>query len=232
VGGGSMIAFVGNETSDIMLYLAITLKQQKRRVLILDEMRCETISCFLVDGNTTDQYKSEDVKKSIEQHREIDYLSGYKFSSFDSSCLEKLKEEYDDIFLRVGRDYDETWTSHCKSLLFLSDLQKDSIENLKMISEIRQPDIILLRNIISCKIKPKYVFMQLRKKEKETKMILVPYRNKDRRYQIENQYNNRARFNKLSSKLRRGILEILYFLVPELEKKEIKKAFEVAGKGI
>ncbi|WP_312369802.1 hypothetical protein [Lachnoclostridium sp.] len=227
-----MIAFVGNETSDIMLYLAITLKQQKRRVLILDEMRRETIPCFLEDGYATDQYKYEDVKKSIEQHREIDYLFGYKLSSFDSSCFEKLKEEYDDIFLRVEREYDETWVSHCKSMLFLSDLQKDSVEYLKIISEIRQPDIILLRNIINCKIKPKYVLRQLRKKEKQTKIILVPYRKKDRRYQIENQYNHMVRFNKLSSKLRRGILEILYFLVPELEKKEIKKAFEVAGKGI
>ncbi|ABX41222.1 hypothetical protein [Lachnoclostridium phytofermentans] len=225
-----MIAFVGNESSDIMLYLAITLKQQNRRVLILDETKRETIPCFLEEGNTTDQY--EVVKNSIEQHREIDYLSGHRFSSFDASCLEKLKEDYDDIFLRVERNYDETWTAHCKSILFLSDLQKDSIEYLKIISEIRQPDIIMLRNIINCKIKPKYVLLQLRKKEKETKVILVPYRNKDRRYQIENQYNNRVRFNQLSSKLRRGILEILCFLVPELDKRKIKKAFEVAGKGI
>lgn len=227
-----MIAFVGNETSDIMLYLAITLKHQKRRVLILDETRRESIPSFLENGITTVQYKFEDVKKSIEEHREIDYLFGYKLSFFDIGCLEKLKEEYDDIFLRVQRDYDETWTSHCKSMLFLTDLQEDSIEYLKIVSEIRQPDIILLRNIINCKIKPKYVLKQLRMKEKETKVILVPYRNKDRRHQIENQYNHRVRFNKLSSKLRRGILEILYFLVPELEKKEIKKAFEVAGKGI
>lgn len=75
-----MIAFVGNETSDIMLYLAITLKQQKRRVLILDETRRESIPSFLENGSTTVQYKFEDVKKSIEEHREIDYLFGYKLS--------------------------------------------------------------------------------------------------------------------------------------------------------
>lgn len=226
-----MIAFVGNEVSDIMLYLARTLKQRNRRVLILDETRHESIPSFAEKENIVEKYQFEDIKNRIEQHREIDYLLGCKFSTFETNCLDKLKVEYDNIFLRVVRDYDEIWISHCELMIFLSDIQKDSIDYLKMISEIKQPDIIVLRNIISCKIKPNYVLRQLRKKEKETKIILIPYQNKDRRYQIENQYNHRVRFTKLSSKLRRGILEILYYLVPENDKKEIKKAFEVAGKG-
>lgn len=226
-----MIAFVGNDVSDIMLYLARSLKQRDRRVLILDETRRETIPSYVEKDTVADINKFEDIQNKIEQHREIDYLLGYKISAFNSNCLEKLKVEYDDIFLRVPRDYDKVWTTYCDLVIFLSDIQKDSVEYLITISEIRQPDIIVLRNIINCKIKPNYVLRQLKKKEKETKVILIPYRNKDRRYQIENQYNHRVRFTKLSSKLRRGILEILYFLVPEIDKKEMKKAFEVAGKG-
>ncbi len=225
-----MIAFIGNEVSDIMLYLAITLKEQRRRVLIIEETSHETIS-FDMENLTTSQYKFEDIRKRIEQHREIDYLFGYKFSAFDTGCLEKLEEEYHDLFLRAARDCDSAWVKHCKSMFFLSDLQKDSIEYLKAISEIRQPDIILLRDIVNCKINPSYVLRQLEKKESETKIIFVPFRNRDRRYQIENQYSHTVRFIKLSSKLRRGVLEILYFLVPELGRKEIMRVFEVAGKG-
>lgn len=226
-----MIAFVGNEVSDIMLYLARTLKQWNRKVLILDESKDETIPCDTTDEKITENYSYEDIKNRIEQHREIDYLFGAKLSTFDSNCLDKLKEEYDNIFLQVERNYDKTWISYCNSVLFLSNLQKDMIDQLKLISEIRQPDIILLRNIINCKIKPDYILRQISKREKETKVILVPFRNKDMRYQIENQYNQRIHFTNLSSKLRSGILEILLFLVPELDKKEIKRVFEVAGKG-
>lgn len=219
-----MIVLIGNESEDVTIYLATILRFLSVRVVVIEVEKNETIP-------STSSMSQESWKNQIEQHRGIDYLFGKEMIQILFEFQEDIRKEYDVILLRGNESVPTEWIIKCDKLICCMDFRKTELERLEEIALCRIPDVIMLRNIIPCKIKPNYILRPYRRGSTGVKIVLVPFQKKDLKYKLENEYHQRIRFSHLSRDLRKGILEIVEILVPELKKSERNRVYRGAGKG-
>ncbi|WP_010250314.1 hypothetical protein [Acetivibrio cellulolyticus] len=240
------IGFAGSYKCDLLLYLARTVLAAGKKVAIVDA----------VDDDIWSYSVPVYLDNKIVTYSDVDIYLGCKTAEY----YEEIKfNNYDIVFVDFGFNKNmSNYMNQCDSVIMVTDIERSNVlklreyikafiasegfgrkytvntsEDGKESENKSQVDIIkIYRDVIGSKINTRYTDTLLDINEKLNVLMeyIVQFDEINYRCQIESQYNDRFRFDKLTKAYKVMLLEIIESCT-NLDRKSINKAFKKAERG-
>lgn len=211
-----IIAFVGIEKQDLLIYLASILYCMQYKVAIFDQSDKQLLQYCTA--------KSEGDFDRI-TYRGIEYV-------FSKSIKKEDYEPYDIILVDLGEWVTKENIGNFSKFYIVTDNSRYHVEkSIGLLLEIGKKTNVIFKNMCECKINKEYLVEDMKRKKitlgktYEVKFDLIDYE-----YEIRMQYEPYQEFKSLS----KGYENLLCSLIVEFTEVNIvtiKKAFKKARKG-
>lgn len=215
----NIIAYVGIDNSDNILYLSRILSKLDKKILIVDHSDTKAITYSIP------QLDGIDMKLDTVTYRKVD------FTQMDLS--ERIVKKYDIVLIDYGFSPRRKELGYCNRIVYVTDLYLHNTNKLYCMEDY---DIsiksLLIRNLLGIKISPESVAIQIEKNIPVENITLLSFNENDLVNSIINQYNQSFRFTNISRQLKSYLIREISSLYPEILKKDIVKAYQKARKGM
>lgn len=216
----NVVAYVGYESFDVILYQSRILQALGRKVLLVDYSETRALT------SSIPQVKGLDTVTNIMTYRRVDLTS--------LEITEKIIKDYDDILINCGFEKPNIDISIITKTIYVTDMFRYNLEKLKMIKyydDQASTKELLIREATDFKITPEVMIVNLEKDIPRDNISII-YRD-DRDYDncLLCHYNQEFRFKRISSILKTYLIQKTCTLCSNLSIKAIRKAYKSARKG-
>lgn len=219
----NVVAYIGIENTDNILYLSRILVKLGKKVLIVDHTEPHAFMYSFP--------KPEGISylQNFITYRKVDYTS--------MTVQKEVLEEYDDVLISYGFNAPlEEDIELCNRYIYVTDLYSYNHERIQSLStrhlELEQSHTaLLIKEAAEIKISPDRILEKMYQNI-PVKNISVLYRDeKDYSNSLSCHYNGVVRFKDISKQLKNHLLQEVINLHPEIEYKIIQNAYRQARKG-
>lgn len=216
----NVVAFIGIESFDIILYLSRILCQLGRNVLIADHTDQRALT------HSIPQMQGIDPETNIITYRHVDFTA-QRINSI-------LANQYDDILIDCGCNGIGFDPELITCIIYVTDLYGFHLVRISALDDYSHIGIkqkLLVREVVATKYTAEDIVNRINKRI-NSNMISVLYRD-DLDYQngVLCQNNQYFSFLRISRTFRKYLLREVYSLYPQLSKKQIKSAYYKSQKG-
>lgn len=215
-----IVAYVGYECFDIILYLSRILQKLERKVLVVDYSKTGALA------SSVGQIKGIDREIGIISYRGIDYTS----MMFD----EKIVELYDDIIINCGfsePNFNLPWIT---KTVFVTNMFKYNLERLNALrsyNELMIEKALLIKDAIDVKISPEIILGILEISVPKSEVSVLYRNDRDYEHSLICHYNQVFRLRGITRMLKLYLFQEIKGFCTDITGKQIKKAFHKASKG-
>jgi hypothetical protein len=216
----NVVAYVGCDCFDIILYLSRILQRLGKKVLIIDYSECGSIKYGMpsIDGL--------DSRRDIITYRKVDYTS----KKIDI----KEAEDYDDIIISCGFNTPLDLSS-CSHIVCVSDLFRFNQERLAalyrvIISSVKERSSLLIRNMIYSRTSG-ILCDSLTEAFDNCKVSFLYNDERDYENSLKCSFGGIIRFFKISKYLKSYLIKEIISLYPDTDMKKLRKVVKRAAKG-
>ena len=201
----NVVAFIGIDNFDNIIYLSRILTKLGKRVLILDHS--ETMSI----RHSIPQPKGLNCDKEIITYRQVD------FATIDFK--ENMKKEYDDILIYCGFHALEKNIAHCNRLVYVTDLYRYNYIRMPKPSMVYGNDKpfelgLLIKEATPIKITPEIISENIGIPFSPENISVLYHDEKDYANSLICQYNGSYIFSKISKQRKSYLMEEVRKLHP------------------
>lgn len=213
----NIIGYVGTENYEVILYLSRILDRLGKKVLMVDYSELEDLTiCIPVPSGL---YPEDDI---------ITYF-GVDFTKRDLDS--QLVNEYDDILINFGFRINNN-VSQCTQIVYVTDQQKFNIEKLAALPSIEiETSSLIIKDMVESKINEIYITDRLQKNIDLKNTYVFALDGVDMTYKILVQFNTLYEFKRISKAVKRYLLGTIKTLYPDINQKELKRAYKLAERG-
>lgn len=197
----SLVGFVGYECEDIGLYVAMIFHEMGKKIALVDRTEQEMLLEML-----------EVQKDKATWVRKTEYAG--IFITNQSVSL----SEFDYIIYLFGYRLLHPKLYECETVLMVTDCIPAHALLLGKMDSWNRRNFLVLRNLIPMKHTEKYLALLA---DCENGYCEIPYDERDIRMRGNLSYSNCGKLNRLSLGMKRGLVYILKFILPESDEKVI-----------
>lgn len=214
-----IIAFVGVDKYELILYLSRILYHLNKKVLLVDFSENEA----LLQSVTIPETLKED--PGYIDYRGIDFIQGQYFQW-------RMTKDYNFILIDMGFHNDNEIIKYCNKVIYVTDLQ---LHNLKRIKNPDSFDInnqyLIIKDVFECKIKPDFVLEQIDLNVYEHHVFILFQDSVDFKVKVLSQYDHSFTFGNLSKPIQCFLKDMTMVLVEGITEKQINTAYHKAERG-
>lgn len=227
-----IISFVGGDKYELERYLAELLCQLGYKVLLIDLSETKALSETLYDS---EGLGCEITVPCILEHKGIDFIPKFEdwqlYSEFINPYLYQMNHEYDYVIVDFGFLIGHSALSRSNLLFLITDMQKHNFSRVRLLfSGMELPKIIIIQDIVPCKVKAKDLLLEDISGMKN-QIHFLDYDVNDKSTRLLLQYTRTINLNKVSKKLRVVLFNALQTLLPDLTKKGFEQAMSATKRG-
>lgn len=216
----NIVAYIGHDSFDIILYLSRILNKLDHKVLLVDysETSALTYSIPRVDGI--------DTTNNTITFRHVDFTR----MPIDN----KIAGEYDDILIDCGFTIPTFNLSLLTKTVYVTDMFRFRLIRLKQINYYDVLPIkkeLLFRNVTEIKVSAPQMAALVGKQFKEDEINVLYFDEGDYDNAVVCHYNQTFPFVSISGTLKEYLLKMTKELIGDISDKQIKLAFKKARKG-
>ncbi len=213
----NIVAYIGVENFDYILYLARILSKLGRKVLILESSNSKALEYVFPSVNGIN------VNKEPITYRHLDYG---KFPLTDN-----IIKAYDDILISYGMNCEVS--QYCTCVTIVSDPFLHNLDTTKnMISQLLCKDkTVLIRNMISTNYGSKNISNELEGLIEKDKIDFVYLDESNLANAIRCVYEQSVVFVTINKELQSYLLKAAGRYYPNLKEKKLREAYKAARKG-
>jgi hypothetical protein len=213
----NIIAYVGIDNFDLILYQAGILSKLGKRVLVLDHSDTGGLSySFPVPLGL-------DIEKEQATFRQVDVGR--------VPLTAKLSSGYDDILIAYGYQKDIINYDLCNRFIGVSDLYLHNLSRMKKVLENINDYSLVIRDVVRIKISPENVIDLAGGTISRENADFIYFNENDVANALLCQYNQSYPFPGASRDIRKYLLKSTKKLYPEINEKAICQAYKKAQKG-
>lgn len=216
-----IVAYVGIDNFDVILYQASILSRMNQRVLVLE--LSET-------GKEGAISKLIPIPKGMEVNKELVTFRKIDFAMFFPS--EDIINRYDKVLISCG-NYVELLPSRVSKIIFVTDLFPYNMNAVKaMMKNVTfvKRAILVRNNVMSC-VNQELIFEEVEGLIDKEDINILDQDENDLFNAVLIHHGQHFQFNAISWKMKRYLLKETRKYCPEADKKTIKIAFNIAKKG-
>lgn len=233
--GNKMIAFLGADKYDILLYLSRILSRLNQKVLLVDYSENRALTYCIPTPQIRQEILMVRENSGIQMghscdcinYQGVDFLVEPKYS-----YLMKIKEKYDIILIDFGFQVYSKLLKECGQIYLCIDQQLHNIMQLKPIkqlgAEIESKCYLLFRQVYDCKISSMYLMEELDLEVAPERVFQYYQDSQDMKYCIDSQYNHSFQFAHISRGLKSCLLFVVRHLLPQVPEQQRKSAYRTA----
>lgn len=213
----NVIAYVGNNSFDIILYLSSVLQKLGRKVLIADYSELMALTCSIPAVSGIDIYMDFNCYMNVDFTRK--------------AVDEAIIAGYDDVLLDCGMGKPAFNTNLITKLVFVSDMFEFNLKRLSQIPFYDRLTIkkeLLVRQVADINISSEQIAAILNKNI--SKVELLYYDEADYLNALLCNYNKITSLAGISGRLRKYLLDELAQMVENTSARELKTAYNKARK--
>lgn len=216
----NIVAFVGYDSFDIILYLSRIFHNLDHKVLVADYSETSALTYSIP------KVKGIDAKVNRISYRGVDFTR--------MPLYEEVINEYDDILMDCGYRQPDFDLSVLTKVIFVTDIYRFRIKRLK---HIKRYDILpvkkelLIRGLTNIKISTDQMAALIGKQFKDDEIRLLNLNEWDYDNSVVCHYNQSFRFTRVSGTLKAYLLREAGELAGEITDKQLKQAYQKAKRG-
>jgi cellulose biosynthesis protein BcsQ len=227
-----IISFVGGDKYELERYLAELLCQLGYKVLLIDLSESKALSEALYD---TEGVGCEITIPCILEHKGIDFIPRFEdwqlYSEFINPYLYQMKHEYDYVIVDFGFLIGHSALARSSLLFLVTDMQKHNVSRIRLLlTGLLLPKIIVIQDIVPCKIRAKDLFLE-NIDEAKNQIHYLDYDMNDKCTRLLLQYTRTLNLKKVSKKVREVLYQALQVLIPEITKKGFEQVVSLKRGG-
>lgn len=220
-----IISFIGVDKYEIERYLAELLCQLGYKVLMIDLSESRALSEALYD---MEGLGCEITVPCILEHKGIDFIPRFEdwqlYSEFVNPYLYQMNHEYDYVIVDFGFLIGHSALSRSNLLFLVTDMQKHNFNRIRLLfSGMDLPKIIMIEDIVPCKIKAKNLMLEEISGVKN-QIHYLEYDVNDKSTRLLLQYTRTVALKKISKKVKEILFQALQTLTPDLTKMGFEQA--------
>lgn len=216
----NIVAYIGWESFDIILYLSRILLKLGHRVLLIDNSKERTLAdcmpCVL----------GIDTASNCITYRGVDFTT--------SHLNQELEFQYDDIFIHCGMSMPQCNGSNFTRLIITTNLLPsitNEIVRIGCFKEYENKLSLLIRDVIDTHLSAEDIRTRIGKYISENLIFMLYRDDSDYLAGLLCQVSQICRFHDISRPLKSYLLKEVQELSPQATIKQIKKAYRLARKG-
>lgn len=216
----NIVAYIGWESFDIILYLSRILLKLGHRVLLIDNSQERTLADCMpcVPGI--------DTASNCITYRGIDFTTRH--------LNQELEFQYDDIFIHCGMSMPQCYGSNLTRLIVTTNLLPsitNEIVRIGCLMEYEDKLSLLIRDVIDTHLVEEGIRTRIGKHIPESSIFMLYRDDSDYMAGLLCQANQICRFYDISSPFKNYLFKEVQELSPQVTIKQIKKAYRLARKG-
>ena len=216
----NIVAYVGQDSFDIILYMSRILQKLGKRVLIVDNSETGALS------ESIPQLKGIDVSSSLLTYRRVDFTT--------KVIDEKITDNYDEVLIDFGCNEPGIILSYISRVVYITtmfDFVIKKVSGVNFYDGLEASRSLLVREALEINIATEDIVEKL-DKGVLAKDVSVLYRD-DRDYEnsLICHCNQIFKFTKISTMLKTYLIGEIRILCPDVTEKHIKAAYTKAKKG-
>lgn len=218
----NIVAYIGIDNFDNILYLSRILTKLGKKVLVIDHSESMSLQYSIP------QPKGSNCKEEIITYRQVDFTS--------QSINPKMKEEYDDILIFYGFNKEEKDLAECTRMVFVTDLFRYNYHRIpdlscltKVGSKVEQD--LLIKDVATVKITPDIIIERIGLTIDKDHVQVLYRDDNDYTNSLLCHYNGSFSMKKISKQRKAYLLEEVKKLHPEITHNVMKTALRRARKG-
>jgi hypothetical protein len=216
----NIVAYIGYDSFDIILYLSRILQKLGRKVLIVDN---------------SDTYALTTSVPQMTNINSPDNIITYRRVDFTATVIdETMTEVYDDILIDCGFNVPRLKLSLVTRTVYVTSMFKNSIErlrNLDFFDEFPAKKALLIREAVNIKISPESMSALLDKGISKESITVLFRDDKDYDNSLICQYNQTFKLGKITWMMKCYLMKEAQELCGQFTKKQIRAALYKARKG-
>lgn len=216
----NVVAYIGIESSDIILYLSRILAHLGKKVLIVDHSDASSII------DTVPRPEGIEIDQDIITYRQVDYTT--------ANINDTMLEYYDDILISYGYQDMPQDINYCNRFVYVTDLYS---HNYNRINEFQyelskqSKTALLIKEAIELDISPEMVKEKIKPNISKDNITVLYRDERDYSNSILCHYQGVIRFKEISKQLKNYLLKEIYHLYPQMEPRILTNAYRRARKG-
>lgn len=225
----SVVGFLGIDKYEYIIYLSRVLYHQGKKVLLVD--------CSETGALTAAIPFPKNISNSMIEYCGVFFMDRRGMKN-NASFLHKDMEQQDKVFDYVLIDYgfytDAKSIDHCNHIVCVTDPLAHNIGRLASLEHLKEINTsLIIKNYVNSKITPNYIIRELGFEKHRINHTYVVYLDEvDAEAAVHCQYDGSLRFTKLTLQTKYVIKGLTKELLPEVNKKEIYKAYNKAKRGV
>jgi hypothetical protein len=215
----NIVAYVGVDSFDTILYLSRILHRLGRSVLVVDN------SDTLALTHSVPRIRDIDTNETTISNRRVDFTN--------MPLGEELITKYDDILIDCGLKKPMSAVSLFTRVIYITDMFGYNIHRVANMSQYYTCNcdkLLLIRNVVYTKVTPEQVTQRINQDISVDK-VSVLYRDDDDYENTLNNHVNQVFTLKLSKPYKNYLIDQVNSMCPIFTKREIRKAYKVARNG-
>ncbi len=216
----NIVAFVGCEGFDIIIYLSRILAKVGRKVLIADHSDATAIAFI------TPEIKGLNIAEDIVTFRETDFTS------------KVLDEEtiglYDDILINCCMSIPRISGLNINKVIYITDLHLFHIKHIARLSyydSLSAENSLIIKDAVNTRLTTQDVLLLLNKNIAQDKVKFIDWNEGDYGNSLIISHGQSFNFRGTSRQLKAWLLQEVHAMNPDMADKKLKVAFKLAKKG-
>lgn len=218
----NVIAYIGNEHSDILIYLSRILLKLGKKVLIVDHSEYRSII------SSVPHPIGLDASSEIITYLQVDYTA--------MEVKNSITDAYDDVFVSIG--YQEPFgdLALCNHIVLITDLHGYNHDRLRQFLDKyyvteRVINTLIIRNNVDTTLSMESILRKINISIHKNEIIAINRNDLDYINSLLCHYNNFYQFTRISRQLQEYLKREIGCLYPQIATTEIDAAYKVARKG-
>lgn len=215
----NIVAYVGIDSFDTILYLSRILQRLGRRVLVVDNSDTRALTCSVPCIPNINTYET------TISNRRVDFTA--------MTVSEELSSKYDDILIDCGLKKPLTSVHLFTKIIYITDMFEYNMQRLCDMNQYYDCNCekyLLIRNAVYTKISPEQITQKI-KVDISANRVNVLYRDEVDYENSLSSHVNQVFTLYLSKPYKHYLMEQVYSLCSTLTMKEIRKAYREARNG-
>lgn len=216
----NIIAYVGTESFDIILYLSRILQKMDHKVLLVDHSETEALT------HSFPQIPGINPDSGCITFRKVDFTK------------ERIEEDsikhYDDILIDCGMDYPKIDFSFLTKIVYVTDMFEFNMTRISRLNYFEQLPVesaLLIRNATGAKITTPYILTRINKNIREDLVTVLCRDDVDYENSLMCHYDKVFHFKRISYMLKSYLIGEVGLLCKNTSERQIKAVYSKARKG-
>ena len=218
----NVVAYVGVDNFDIILYVSRILIKLGRKVLVVDHSETNSIKYSIP--------KPEGVDVTMDvitfRHVEVTLMEVSK----------ELAEQFDDILIAYGFNWPENDIKLCNKIIYVTDMYRYNLKRLNLLSyeEVMLSSVekrLLIRSVMDTMLDISYFTHEINKQIERDNISYLYQNEQDDSNALLCHTNQVVRFHKITKQLKMYLLKEIRLMYPDITKKQLKDAYRKARRG-